>query len=106
EVREAREEQKAILEISKYPVKDTDVIRGNEVTEENLDTVYYLDDALSARRLIGYGGILKEIHKELNLTDAEDGDLIRIEEDDDEVANETFEVMAHWHVGIKNYIVQ
>ncbi len=105
EVREAMEEQKAILEISKYPVKDIDVIRGNEVTEENLDTVYYLDDALSARRLIGYGGILKEIHKELNLTDAEDGDLVRIEEDDDEVANETFEVMAHWHVGIKNYII-
>ncbi|NEU52818.1 protein rep, partial [Bacillus altitudinis] len=73
EVRKEMEEQKAILEISKYPVKDTDVIRGNEVTEENLDTVYYLDDALSARRLIGYGGILKEIHKELNLTDAEDG---------------------------------
>ncbi|OUZ11635.1 protein rep [Bacillus pumilus] len=105
EVREAMEEQKAILEISKYPVKDTDVIRGNEVTEENLDTVYYLDDALSARRLIGYGGILKEIHKELNLTDAEDGDLIRIEEDEDEVANETFEVMARWHVGVKNYII-
>ena len=105
EVRAEMEEQKAILEISKYPVKDTDVIRGNEVTEENLDTVYYLDDALSARRLIGYGGILKEIHQELNLTDAEDGDLIRIEEDDDEVANETFEVMAHWHVGIKNYII-
>ncbi|WP_226570197.1 protein rep [Bacillus stratosphericus] len=105
EVRKEMEEQKAILEISKYPVKDTDVIRGNEVTEENLDTVYYLDDALSARRLIGYGGILKEIHKEFNLTDAEDGDLVRIDEDEDEVANETFEVMAHWHVGIKNYII-
>ncbi|MEC3813984.1 protein rep [Bacillus altitudinis] len=105
EVREAMEEQKAILEISKYPVKDTDVIRGNEVTEENLDTVYYLDDALNARRLIGYGGILKEIHKGLNLTDAEDGDLVRIEEDDDDVANETFEVMAHWHIGINNYII-
>ncbi|MGM0971303.1 MAG: protein rep [Bacillota bacterium] len=106
EVRAEMEEQKAILEISKYPVKDTDVIRGNEVTEENLDTVYYLDDALNARRLIGYGGILKEIHKELNLTDAEDGDLVRIEEDEDEVANETFEVMARWHVGIKNYIIK
>ncbi|MCY9674424.1 protein rep [Bacillus pumilus] len=106
EVRKEMEEQKAILEISKYPVKDADVICGNEVTEENLDTVYYLDDALNARRLIGYGGILKEIHKELNLTDAEDGDLVRIEEDDDEVANETFEVMARWHVGIKNYIIQ
>jgi plasmid rolling circle replication initiator protein Rep len=56
-----------------------------------------LDDALSARRLIGYGGILKEIHKELNLGDAEDGDLVKIEEEDDEVANGAFEVMAYWN---------
>ncbi|MEC1495542.1 protein rep, partial [Bacillus subtilis] len=62
EVREAMMEQKAVLEISKYPVKDTDVVRGNKVTEDNLNTVFYLDDALAARRLIGYGGILKEIH--------------------------------------------
>lgn len=106
EVREAMEEQKAILEISKYPVKDTDVVRGNKVTEENLDTVYYLDDALASRRLVGYGGILKEIHQELNLSDAEDGDLIKINEEDDEIANDAFEVMAHWHVGIKNYIIK
>jgi plasmid rolling circle replication initiator protein Rep len=106
EVREAMEEQKAVLEISKYPVKDSDILRGNKVTEDNLDTVYYLDDALSARRLIGYGGILKEIHKELNLGDAEDGDLVKIEEEDDEVANAAFEVMAYWHPGIKNYIIK
>ncbi|KAA0068231.1 replication protein, partial (plasmid) [Rhodanobacter sp. T12-5] len=106
DVREAMMEQKAVLEISKYPVKDTDVVRGSKVTEDNLNTVFYLDDALSARRLIGYGGILKEIHKELNLGDAEDGDLVKIEEEDDEVANEAFEVMAYWHPGIKNYIIQ
>lgn len=34
---------------SSYPVKDTYLIRGNEVTEENL--------ALNARRLIGYGSL-------------------------------------------------
>jgi plasmid rolling circle replication initiator protein Rep len=106
EVREAIEEQKAVLEISKYPVKDTDLVRGNKVTEDNLDTVYYLDDALSARRLIGYGGILKEIHKEMNLGDAEDSDLVKIEEENDEVANAAFEVMAYWHPGIKNYIIK
>ncbi|OJT54264.1 protein rep [Bacillus licheniformis] len=106
EVREAMEEQKAVLEISKYPVKDTDILRGNQVTDDNLDTVYYLDDALSSRRLIGYGGILKDIHKELNLGDAEDGDLVKIDEENDEVANEAFEVMAYWHPGIKNYIIK
>lgn len=61
------------------------MIRGNEVTE---DTVYYLDDALVSRKLIGYGGVLKEIHQELNLTDPEDRDLIRIEEDGDEVVGD------------------
>ncbi|RUR97632.1 protein rep [Bacillus velezensis] len=106
DVREAMMEHKAVLEISKYPVKDTDVMRGSKVTDDNLNTVFYLDDALSARRLIGYGGILKEIHKELNLGDAEDGDLVKIEEEDDEVANEAFEVMAYWHPGIKNYIIK
>ncbi|MCY8373299.1 protein rep, partial [Bacillus haynesii] len=48
DVREAMMEQKAVLEISKYPVKDTDVVRGNKVTEDNLNTVYFLDDALAA----------------------------------------------------------
>ncbi|MTE28523.1 replication protein, partial [Winogradskyella sp. ZXX205] len=48
DVREAMMEQKAVLEIYKYPVKDTDVVRGNKVTEDNLNTVFYLDDALAA----------------------------------------------------------
>jgi plasmid rolling circle replication initiator protein Rep len=33
-------------------------------------------EGLYRKRLISYGGLLKEIHKELNLDDAEDGDLI------------------------------
>lgn len=103
-VKYALNEQKAILEVSKYPVKDTDVIRGNQVTEENVETVKALDTALAYKRLIGYGGLLKEIHKELNLSDAEDGDLVNISEDD-EIANGTFDVMARWHIGLKNYVI-
>ncbi|ONN67374.1 protein rep, partial [Herbaspirillum sp. VT-16-41] len=64
-----------------------------------------LDNALSYKRLIGYGGLLKEIHKELNLGDAEDGDLVNISQDD-EVANGTFDVIARWHIGLKNYVIQ
>nr|WP_013364061.1 protein rep [Bacillus sp. JAMB750]BAJ22985.1 Rep protein [Bacillus sp. JAMB750] len=101
----AMKEQNAILEVSKYPVKDTDVIHGNKVTSENVETVLALDGALAYKRLIGYGGLLKEIHKELNLGDAEDGDLIKISEDD-EVANGTFDVIARWHIGLKNYILE
>jgi len=99
------EEQKAILEVSKYPVKDTDVIKGNKVTSENVETVLALDNALAYKRLIGYGGLLKEIHQELNLGDAEDGDLVKVSEED-EVANGTFDVIAKWHIGLKNYVIQ
>lgn len=98
-------EQNAVFEVSKYPVKDTDVIRGNEVTPENVQTVKDLDKALAYKRLISYGGLLKEIHKELNLSDAEDGDLIHIDEDSDEVANGAVDVMAYWNIGLKNYVI-
>lgn len=106
EVKKTIAEQNAIFEVSKYPVKDTDVIRGNKVTLENVQTVKDLDTALAYKRLISYGGLLKEIHKELNLDDAEDGDLIHIDEDNDEVANGAVDVMAYWHVGLNNYVIK
>lgn len=105
EMQKSIAEQNAVFEISKYPVKDTDVIRGNKVTEENVQTVKDLDKALAYKRLISYGGLLKEIHKELNLEDAENGDLIHIDEDSDEVANGAVDVMAYWHVGLNNYVI-
>jgi plasmid rolling circle replication initiator protein Rep len=104
DLKKAMKEQKAILEVSKYPVKDTDVIKGDKVTEENVETVLALDNALAYKRLIGYGGLLKEIHKELNLGDAEDGDLVHVSEND-EMANGTFDVIARWHIGLKNYVI-
>lgn len=101
----AIKEQNAILEVSKYPVKDSDIIQGKKVTEENLETVETFDSVLADKRLIGYGGLLKEIHKELNLGDAEDGDLINISEDDD-ISNGAFEVMAKWNMQVNDYVIQ
>lgn len=62
------------------------MIRGNKITAENIQTIKDLDKALAYKRLISYGGLLKEIHKELQFGDVEDGDLIYIDEDSDEVA--------------------
>jgi hypothetical protein len=39
-------------------------------------------EGLYRKRLISYGGLLKEIHKELNLDDAEDGDLIHTDDEE------------------------
>ncbi|WP_343890553.1 protein rep, partial [Kribbella sandramycini] len=77
---------------------------SQELTSENVETVRDLDAALSSKRLIGYGGLLKEIHQQLQLDDAEEDDLVHVSEDD-ETANEAFEVMAKWHVGLRNYVV-
>lgn len=96
--------KKAIFEVSKYPIKDSDIILGNEVTPEGVETVSVLDDALAYKRLIGYGGLLRDVHKELNLDDSEDGNLINVS-NEDEVSNGAFEVMAKWHIGYKDYII-
>lgn len=106
DVKHAMQEQKAILEVSKYPVKDTDVLPSQELSEDGIETVGTLDDALSYKRLIAYGGLLKEIHKELNLDDAENGDLIKVDDTTDETANAICEVMAYWNPGIRNYVVK
>lgn len=39
--------------------------------ERNLQRLADLEEGLYRKRLISYGGLLKEIHKELNLDDAE-----------------------------------
>lgn len=99
------QEQKAILEVSKYPIKDTDVLPTDFLTADGIETAYTLDNAIAYKRLIGYGGILKEIHKQLKLDDAEDGDLVHVGDEEDQTANAICEVIAYWHVGIKNYVI-
>src|SRR5699024_11312846 len=66
--------QSAIDETAKYPVKDTDFMTDDE--EKNLKRLSDLEEGLHRKRLISYGGLLKEIHKKLNLDDTEEGDLI------------------------------
>src|SRR5699024_12746299 len=70
----------AIDETAKYPVKDTDFMTDDE--ERNLQRLADLEEGLYRKRLISYGGLLKEIHKELNLDDAEDGDLINTDDEE------------------------
>ena len=93
----------AIDETAKYPVKDTDFMTDDE--ERNLQRLADLEEGLYRKRLISYGGLLKEIHKELNLDDAEDGDLIHT--DDEEKADEDgFSIIAMWNWERKNYFIE
>ena len=40
------------------------------------------EQGLHRKRLISYGGLLKEVHKKLNLDDAENGDLIHANDEE------------------------
>src|SRR5699024_11489723 len=89
-----------IDETARYPVKHTDIMTDDE--ERNLQVVSDLEEGLQRKRLISYGGLLKEIHKKLNLDDAEDGDLIHT--NDEEKADEDgFSIIAMWNWERQNY---
>lgn len=93
-------------EVVKYAVKDSDyIISWNwELTNE---VVQVLDVSLRNRRLIAWGGVLKEIHKRLNLDDEVNGDLVNIENEQiniNDVSTIT-DISAFWHVGLGDYVV-
>ncbi|WP_108307200.1 protein rep [Metalysinibacillus jejuensis] len=62
-----------------------------------------LENALSYKKLISYGGLLKEMHKKLNLDDVEDGDLIKV---NDEKEDEGYTVTAMWNWNRQNYYIK
>lgn len=104
-INEAHAMQKAVLEVSKYTVKDSDVLKGSR--KQNLETIYWLDDAITRKRLVAYGGLLKKIHKALNLADdGEEENLIHVDGDNhDEISAEIQKVTARWSIGLNQYII-
>jgi plasmid rolling circle replication initiator protein Rep len=95
---------KSVSEVAKYTVKSSDyLIKGNNQLTDKL--VATLDDALAYRRLIAYGGRLKEVHKDLNLDDSENGDLVNVDLED-EVRFDDFMILnVKWNIGLSNYFV-
>lgn len=90
----------ALAEVSKYAVKDTDYISDDIHTMD--DVVSILSVALKGRRLYAFGGILRNIARDVDVDVQDDGDLIHIEDvrDDVIVAVARF----NWSIGYKNYV--
>jgi len=96
--------KKSVSEAAKYTVKSSDyLIRGNNELTDKLVAV--LDGALAYKRLIAYGGRLKEIHKELNLDDTENGDLVNVDLEDEVRFDEFIILNVRWNVGLSNYFI-
>lgn len=96
----------AICEVTKYTVKDKDYIIPYDWSLSQ-DIVKTLDGALAGRRLVSWGGVLKDVKKMLSLDDEIDGDLVHIDLDDNDVDSGCSDTLfAFWHTGYQQYIVK
>lgn len=96
--------KKALCEVAKYTVKDSDVI--NDDLDLMDQAVFYLHNALAGRRLISFKGCFFKARKQLNLDDCVDGDLIHVD-GDEKLRNDLDFVLKtyRWHVGFGNYVL-
>jgi len=115
----------AVAEVAKYTVKDNQFIidpwkvakdsclptTGERYEQLKLwcqqkmdENVAVLDDALKGRRLIAYGGKMRQVHKELKLDNAEESDLI-LTDNTDEIRPDLGYVLERymWSMGFMNY---
>ena len=93
---------KAVAEIAKYTMKDTDYILADK---EKMDKIVMtLSQALRNRRLYAFGGLLKIIAKELKADSLDEGDLVHI---DAQSMREDVAMLLEqyrWNFGIADYI--
>ncbi len=99
-----KELEKSLAETSKYTVEKDDFLIEDdyEMTDKTVET---LDKALAYRRLVAWGGELKKIHKELNLDDAETGDLVNTDLENEDLRGLDYYIeCVGWHFGISDYV--
>lgn len=89
----------AILETAKYPVKPMEL---------NYDSSKVVDDlqkGLYRKRQIAFGGLFKQIKKELELDDIENGDLINIGDEENPISDGEI-ISVLWNHERQNYYVR
>jgi len=93
----------SIKEVAKYATKPGDIINDNPNLMDS--AVMYLDHAITSRRLVEYGGILKRIKADLKLDDVEDGDLINTDQESPLREDLDYILVNYlWHAGYRQYM--
>lgn len=93
---------KAVAECSKYAAKAADYIIPDD-WDLTVDTVRLLDAALDRRRLINYSGIFREVKQKLQLDDCEDGDLVKVGNENSQLGDDTYLESYWWYSGYRQY---
>ena len=98
--------QAAIKETSKYSIKSSDFLTDDD--EKNQEIVRDLEHGLYRKRMLSYGGLLKQKHKILNLDDAEEGNLINTSDEEKTTDQEekAHSITAIWNFEKQNYFLK
>lgn len=95
---------KAIAEVAKYPLKDKTVITKDlPLTDKLVDC---LTKALFRKRLYAFGGLMAKVAKQLKLDKPDEGDLVKVGDEDETIRGDLAEVLVayRWDFGLMDYI--
>jgi plasmid rolling circle replication initiator protein Rep len=102
-VRRGKHKHKAVAEVAKYTLKDSEYLHDAdcELTDRLVGT---LGDALRNRRLFAFGGVMKKIAKELGADRLDEGSLVNI--DDAAIRDDVASMLVtyHWDFGLIDYL--
>lgn len=99
--------ESAAAEVAKYATKPSNYIcsdvNGNYYAAET--PVRQLASSIKGKRLVSFGGVMKDIHAELHLldVDSDEVDLVHVTDESDMVDAVMVQVYR-WNLGLRNYI--
>lgn len=97
------DKRKAIAEVAKYPLKDKTILTKNKVLTDKL--VACLTKALHRKRLYAFGGIMAKTAKALRMDNFDDGDLVKVGEDETVRSDVASIITAfRWDFGLMDYV--
>lgn len=96
--------KKAVCEVSKYSVKDSDILDDDlDFMDEGIEDLYY---SLKSRRMVTFSGSFRKIKRSLLLDDVESGDLINIDGDMLDDGERAFKIINYiWNNGIFEFVL-
>jgi len=101
-VKNGKGKHKAVAEVAKYTLKDSDfILDDNDMTDK---LVSILNSSMKGRRLFAFGGLLKQIAKQLGIEELAEGDLVHIDEEKLREDVATVLEVYRWNFGLANYI--
>lgn len=101
-IKNGKGKHKAVAEVAKYTLKDTDFVHDdNELTDKLIEV---LSTSLKGRRLFAFGGLLKQIAKQIGIEELAEGDLVHIDEEKVREDVATVLEVYRWNFGLANYV--